>query len=63
MGGPTLYFGEIKNKPLIGPQGIPWDAQRIRSLIRQTRLAGLLAAGTFYLAALACYGGVRFFSM
>jgi adenosylcobinamide-phosphate synthase len=61
MGGPTLYFGEIKQKPLIGPQGIAWDAQRVRSLIRQMRLAGLLAAGAFYLAALAFYGGVKLF--
>jgi adenosylcobinamide-phosphate synthase len=62
MGGPTLYFGAIKHKPLIGPQGIAWDAQRIRGLIRQTRLAGLLAAGSFYLAALAFYGSVSLFS-
>jgi adenosylcobinamide-phosphate synthase len=62
MGGPTLYFGEIRQKPLIGPQGAAWDAQRIRSLIRQTRLAGLLAAGFFYLAALAFCCSVNFFS-
>jgi adenosylcobinamide-phosphate synthase len=60
MGGPTLYFGEIMQKPLIGPQGIAWDAQRIRGLIRQTRLAGLLAAACLYLAALAFFWGVRF---
>ena len=63
MGGPTLYFGEIHQKPLIGPQGVPWDAQRIRGLIRQTRLAGLLAAAFFYLTALAVYYGARFFSI
>jgi len=62
MGGPTLYFGEIQQKPLIGPQGIAWDAQRIRSLLRQTRFAGLLAAGFFYCAALALFCGVRFFA-
>ncbi|MDR0239775.1 MAG: cobalamin biosynthesis protein [Deltaproteobacteria bacterium] len=61
MGGPTVYFGEVQHKPLIGPQGIAWDAQRIRNLIRQMRLAGLLAAAVFYLAALAFYGSVRFF--
>ena len=61
MGGATLYFGEIRQKPLIGPQGIPWDAQLIRSLIRQMRLAGLLAAGSFYLAALVSFYGVQFF--
>ena len=63
MGGPTLYFGEVHHKPFIGPQGIDWDAQRIRGLIRQIRLAGLLAAAFFYLTALACYYGARFFLM
>ena len=62
MGGPTRYFGEIKHKPLIGPQGIAWDAQRIRSLIRQTRLAGLLAAAFCYLAACAIFYGTQVFS-
>jgi adenosylcobinamide-phosphate synthase len=60
MGGPTLYFGEIKQKPLIGPQGTAWNAQRIRSLIRQIRLAGLLAAAFFYLAALTFFYGPKF---
>ena len=62
MGGPTLYFGAIKQKPLIGPQDIAWDAQRIRELIRQTRLAGLLAAGFFYIVALTFFYGITCFS-
>ena len=62
MGGPTLYFGAIRQKPLIGPQGVDWDAQRIRSLIRQMRLAGVLAAACFYFAAGILFCGFRFFS-
>ena len=52
----------IKHKPLMEPQGAAWDAQRVRCLMRQTRLAGLLAAGFFYLAALAFFCGAHFFS-
>jgi len=61
MGGATLHFDEMKQNPRMGPQDTPWDAQRIRGLIRQTRLAGLLAAGFFYLAALALFHGATFF--
>lgn len=53
MGGPTVYFGEVKEKPLIGPQGAAWDGARIRALIRQIRLAGVLLAAFLYGAALA----------
>lgn len=48
MGGPTVYFGEVKLKPLIGPQGQAWDAPRIRTLIRGIRTAGILAALFLY---------------
>jgi adenosylcobinamide-phosphate synthase len=52
MGGPTVYFGEIKHKPFIGPRGVPWTGARIRLLLGQIRLAGLLAAGALYAAAM-----------
>jgi adenosylcobinamide-phosphate synthase len=48
MGGPTVYFGEIRHKPRIGPRGVPWTGARIRLLLRQIRLAGLPAAGALY---------------
>ena len=48
MGGPTLYFGVIKQKALLGPQGVLWDGPRLRILITQTRLAGILAALFLY---------------
>jgi adenosylcobinamide-phosphate synthase len=56
MGGPTVYFGELRRKPLLGPEGRPWDGLRIRALIRQIRLAGIVFAACLYVAAL----GLRF---
>jgi len=44
MGGPTRYFGEIKDKPFLGPQGVPWSTQRIRGMMRTILLAALLCA-------------------
>ena len=49
MGGPTVYFGVVKQKPLLGPQGTEWDAPRLRALLAQLRLAGILAALLLYL--------------
>ncbi len=46
MGGPTRYFGEIKDKPFLGPLGVPWSAQRIRGMMRTLLLAALLCALT-----------------
>ena len=42
MGGPTRYFGEIKDKPFLGPQGVPWSSERIRGMMRTLLLAALL---------------------
>jgi len=44
MGGPTRYFGEIKDKPFLGPLGVPWSVQRIRAMMRIILLAALLCA-------------------
>jgi adenosylcobinamide-phosphate synthase len=44
MGGPTRYFGEIKDKPFLGPLGVPWSTQKIRSMMRVVLLAALLLA-------------------
>lgn len=44
MGGPTPYFGELKQKPWIGPRERPWDDNRIACLIRLVRNSGLLFA-------------------
>ncbi len=53
MGGPTRYFGEIKDKPFLGPLGVTWSTQRIRGMMRALLLAallctiGLTAAGSY----------------
>ena len=44
MGGATVYFGEIKYKPVLGPAGEEWDKAKVRSLIRLCRSTGNKAA-------------------
>jgi len=46
MGGPTRYFGTLKNKPPLGPQGVPWSTNRIRAMRRVLVLAAVLGTGT-----------------
>lgn len=52
MGGATVYFGEEKQKPRLGPEKpeledklhcalLPWDATKIKALLAHLRLAGL----------------------
>jgi len=43
MGGPTRYFGEIKDKPPLGPRGVIWSATGIRRMRRIIVTAALLA--------------------
>ncbi len=40
MGGATRYFGEIKNKPILGPQGAPWTLEKLKQLFRLVLLSG-----------------------
>lgn len=46
MGGPTPYFGRVKDKPWIGPQSNSWDNQALARLLRLVRIAGLTFALT-----------------
>lgn len=45
MGGEAVYFGEVKQKPLLGPQGknvdLHWDSGKIARLLNHIRLAGV----------------------
>lgn len=47
MGGPTVYFGTIKQKPILGPVDGEWDEPTLKMLMHHLRIAGL--AGTFIL--------------
>lgn len=44
MGGPTTYFGEVKDKPVLGPKGKNWDKGQIRSLLTLSRNTASLVA-------------------
>lgn len=59
MGGPTLYFGSMVEKPWVGlpeEEAAPWNEQRLRALGRAVRLAAWLGAACMYVCALALYG-------
>nr|WP_321257299.1 adenosylcobinamide-phosphate synthase CbiB [uncultured Pseudodesulfovibrio sp.] len=47
MGGPTVYFGTVKEKPVLGPHGKLWDKSMIRSLIDLCDKTGIIAAWVF----------------
>jgi adenosylcobinamide-phosphate synthase len=53
MGGPTRYFGEIKDKPPLGPLGVTWTIGGVRRMRRIIVLAaalgvaGLSVAGSY----------------
>ena len=44
MGGPTVYFGKIKDKPILGPVGRKWDAHMINDLLSLCFRTGVIAA-------------------
>lgn len=51
LGGPTVYFGEMNNKPWVGPpadEAQTWDAPKMRALLILVRNAALLAAVCLY---------------
>jgi len=44
MGGPATYFGEVKMKPTLGPEGYVWSIEKLKrffSLILLTGFAGV----------------------
>jgi adenosylcobinamide-phosphate synthase len=42
-GGPTPYEGEMRKKPLLGPEHGRWQADNCRLLLAHARVAGLIA--------------------
>ncbi len=50
MGGRFVYFGEAKEKPRLGPDGV-WTAEKINALLRLCLMSGLLTCAIFLAAA------------
>lgn len=50
MGGEAIYFGEKKEKPVLGPAGAVWDKEMIRSLIELCKSSGKMTAVALILA-------------
>lgn len=44
MGGTTIYFGEAKKKPLLGPEGQEWTSEKMENLLHLIHRAGWLTA-------------------
>jgi len=40
MGGPAMYFGEVKQKPILGPERLPWSLEELYKLFRLVLFAG-----------------------
>lgn len=56
MGGPVVYFGEVKMKPQLGPSNEVWDQKKMEGLFQLLFLASMLGmmfmilfAGVFWL--------------
>ncbi len=52
MGGPTPYFGAVKDKPVLGPAGAEWTDEKLGRLLSLCRAAGLTLAALAGLCAL-----------
>ncbi len=44
MGGNTVYFGKVKEKPILGPIGGVWDKEMIKTLIKLCKESGKITA-------------------
>lgn len=44
MGGRAVYFGKVKEKPVLGPAGEPWTDAALRRLMRLIPVGGLAGA-------------------
>jgi len=49
MGGRAVYFGKVKEKPVLGSKGKPWDRAKIRALIALCKISGHRAGWGFIL--------------
>ncbi|BCS87219.1 adenosylcobinamide-phosphate synthase CbiB [Pseudodesulfovibrio sediminis] len=44
MGGSTVYFGKIKEKPILGLKGVEWSKEKVQLLLGLCRWTGFLTA-------------------
>jgi len=51
MGGPTSYFGTVKDKPVLGPVGKHWDRDNLRLMQGLALVAGLFGGLTVWAVA------------
>jgi adenosylcobinamide-phosphate synthase len=49
MGGKAVYFGEAKEKPVLGPEGELWSSLKIKRLLRLICFSGLICAVLLYI--------------
>lgn len=49
MGGQSVYFGIVKEKPVLGPEGAVWDKKMVRELITFCKKVGHASAWLFIL--------------
>jgi len=47
MGGPAMYFGELKQKPNLGPSGKPWTLDKLLRLFRLVLFSGFTSVLLF----------------
>lgn len=52
MGGATMYFGKVKDKPVLGPKGQLWSGDMIRRLLGLCRWTGYASTALFLMVSL-----------
>lgn len=50
MGGPATYFGELKMKPMLGPEGGIWGLEKLEKLFRLVLFSGFAVVLLFQVA-------------
>lgn len=55
MGGQASYFGEVKEKPVLGPPGKHWDQAKLKKLLDLILFSGLASALVLYVCGVVGY--------
>jgi adenosylcobinamide-phosphate synthase len=54
MGGAATYFGEVKMKPVLGPEGNIWNVEKLEKLFRLVLFSGFASVLLFQVAKVLC---------